>query len=99
MPGKDGAVEHVERQRNSRGLKQLADHLEIMAAISTAVAKSAAGDHVIHLRQLRQREISLTEICILAVSISGLCFLDELGHVVNADIGKALAMLVKERLE
>src|SRR5215467_5296583 len=99
MSRKDRAVEHVERQGNSGGLKQLANHLEIMVAISTAVAESAAGDHIIHLWQLRQREISPTEICILTVSISGLCFGDELRHVVNADIGEALATLVKERFE
>ena len=99
MPRKDRAIEHVESQRNSRGLKQIADHLEIMAAISTAVAKSAAGDHVIRLRQLRQREIGLTEISILAVSVSRLCLLDELGHVIHSDIGKSQVVLVKERFE
>lgn len=99
MLGKDRAVEHVESQRNSCGVKQLADHGEIVAGIGAAVAESAAGDHVINLRQLRQREIGPAEISVRSAAIPGFRFVNELGHVVDADVGKGPAMLVQERLE
>ena len=70
-----------------------------MAGIGAAIAESAAGDHVVHLRQLRERKIGLTEISVRAAAIHGFRFIDELRHVVDTDVGKGLAMLVQERLE
>ena len=97
--GEEGGIQHVESQGNVCSLEQFADRAEVVAGIRATVAERAADNHIVNPGQLRLGEIAAVKVRVREAAVSGLRFLNEFGHMVNAVISKTGAVPVQKSLK